>query len=119
MNLLDRSLGQLARNIPGATGLFNKYNLDFCCGGSKSLRQAAQQQQLDTTQLLQDLSALMTNATTETDFNALSYDELIDYIYTHYHQVHRAELPELIRLAEKVETVHAEHPECPPPLFNV
>ena len=39
--LLEQSLGQLACDIPGATRIFHSFKLDFCCGGHKSLRDAA------------------------------------------------------------------------------
>lgn len=42
-DLLNRSLGQLARKIPGATAIFHRQGLDFCCGGNKSLRRAAEE----------------------------------------------------------------------------
>lgn len=41
MSILDQSLGQLAWSILGATAIFHKHQLDFCCGGKKSLRDAA------------------------------------------------------------------------------
>ncbi len=36
MPSMEQSLGQLARRIPGATGLFDDYQLDFCCAGNRS-----------------------------------------------------------------------------------
>ena len=39
--LLDQPLGNLACEIAGATRVFHAFNLDFCCGGHKSLREAA------------------------------------------------------------------------------
>ena len=41
MTYLDQSLGQLARTIPGATRIFDQYQLDFCCAGNRTLRTAA------------------------------------------------------------------------------
>ena len=41
MSMVEQSLGQLARSIPGATQVFHEYQLDFCCGGKKSLAEAA------------------------------------------------------------------------------
>jgi regulator of cell morphogenesis and NO signaling len=40
-SLIQQSLGQLARTIPGATQVFHEYQLDFCCAGKHSLREAA------------------------------------------------------------------------------
>lgn len=39
--LLDQSLSALACEIPGATRVFQAFNLDFCCGGQLSLGEAA------------------------------------------------------------------------------
>lgn len=47
MRLQDQPLGQLARRIPGATGIFHDYDLDFCCGGKQTLRDAAAAKGLD------------------------------------------------------------------------
>lgn len=40
MNLLDMSVGQIAREVPGSTAVFNALGLDFCCGGKTPLRLA-------------------------------------------------------------------------------
>jgi len=42
-----------------------------------------------------------------------SPSELIDYILTRYHEVHREQLPELIRMAARVEAVHKDNPNVP------
>lgn len=112
MTILDQSLGQLARSIPGATAIFHKYQLDFCCGGKHSLREAAAARALDAESLAEELQALAP-ASEGQDWNNLSDVELIEHILTRYHDVHRQQLPELIRLAQRVELVHGGHTECP------
>ncbi len=113
MSMVEQSLGQLARSIPGATQVFHEYELDFCCGGKKSLGEAAAQRSLDPTQIEARLIALSRNPPHEKDWGAASPAELIDHILARYHDVHRQQLPELIRLALKVEQVHADSPDCP------
>ena len=112
MTILDQSLGQLARSIPGATALFHKYQLDFCCGGKHSLREAAAARAMDAESLAAELQALAP-ASESRDWSTLSDVELIEHILTRYHDVHRQQLPELIRLAQRVELVHGGHTECP------
>ena len=41
MDILDQSIGKLARSTPGVTAVFHKYQLDFCCGGNQTVRAAA------------------------------------------------------------------------------
>ena len=113
MSMIQQSLGQLARSIPGATQVFHEFDLDFCCGGKKSLGEAAAQRSLDAAQIEARLIALAQHAPQEIDWGQASPAELIDHILARYHEVHRQQLPELIRLALKVEQVHADSPDCP------
>jgi regulator of cell morphogenesis and NO signaling len=113
MSILDQSLGQLARDIPGITAVFHKYRLDFCCGGKQSLRAAASRRNVDIDMLLKELDALQPSAAPEQNWNAATDSQLIEYIVVRYHEAHRQQLPELIRLARRVEQVHAGRPDCP------
>ncbi|MGD9942602.1 MAG: iron-sulfur cluster repair protein YtfE [Burkholderiaceae bacterium] len=114
MNLTDQSLGQLARNIAGATRVFHEYQLDFCCAGQHSLRDAAQAKGLDADEIAQRLAALDASmAPGPHDWQLADPAVLIDHILERYHERHRADLPELIRLARRVEQVHGERNDCP------
>jgi regulator of cell morphogenesis and NO signaling len=118
MTLLDQNLGQLARTIPGATAVFHKHHLDFCCAGKQSLREAAAARALDGELLMAELNAIAGRLEDDQALTQLSDIELIEFILTRYHDVHRQQLPELIRLAQRVELVHGGHPECPAGLAN-
>ncbi|WP_290650598.1 iron-sulfur cluster repair di-iron protein [Aquisalimonas sp.] len=109
-DLTGRTLAELAAGIPGASRVFREHRLDFCCGGDKTLRDAATARGLDP-ELLQD--ALRQETSEEGTAEEMTAAELVDHIETRYHAAHRQEIPELIRLARKVETVHREHPNVP------
>ena len=112
--LLDDALGTLARTIPGATALFPTHQLDFCCGGTKSLRPAAAERGLDTAPIVAALKALQAvPAGDGRDWQQATPAELIEHLLTRFHARHREQLPELIHLSRRVETVHADRPECP------
>jgi regulator of cell morphogenesis and NO signaling len=106
----EQSLGRIAVELPGATAVFRRQKLDFCCGGQISLHQAAADKGLDLQALLTELGALQ-----RADQPVLPGDPagLIDHILERYHAVHRAQLPELIRMARRVEAVHRENPQVP------
>ncbi|MGE0180641.1 MAG: iron-sulfur cluster repair protein YtfE [Parvularculaceae bacterium] len=106
-----RPIGEIAASLPGATGVFRKHGLDFCCGGEVALADAARACDISLDKVETDLRALQSNqlpaaAPAETP-------ALIDYILERYHETHRRELPELVRLAQRVEKVHADHPDVP------
>ena len=116
-DLAERTLGEIAVGLPGATALFRTAKLDYCCGGRTTLRNAAASKSLDLDRLISDLERLA-----EPDAPAappLDTNALIETIVTRYHRVHSQELPELIRLAKRVEAVHKDHPSVPAGLASL
>lgn len=118
MNLMDQSLGQLARRIPGATRVFDEHHFDFCCAGNRTLRTAAVAAGIDGEAIAAELHALaarepLPEAGGLPDWGQSSDAALVEHILARYHAVHRGQLPELIRLAHRVEQVHGERQDCP------
>jgi len=115
MPLMEQSLGRLAREIDGATRVFDAYNLDFCCGGAQSLRAATEQAGVDAAPIVAELLQLSAqmNDNPQQRWEDASPDALIQHILDRYHAVHREQLPELIRLARKIEQVHGARADCP------
>lgn len=106
----SQSLGQLAVQIPGATAVFRRLKLDFCCGGQQTLDAACASKGLDAGAVLGEIQALQQHeAAPEVPEPAA----LIDHILRRYHELHRQQLPELIRMARRVEAVHRDHPLVP------
>ena len=110
------SIGQIAVELPGATAVFRRLKLDFCCGGHLSLASAVAEKGLDLQAVLDELSQLQ-RPTTPTGITEPV--ALIDHILARYHEVHRAQLPELIRMAQRVETVHRANPNVPAGLADL
>jgi regulator of cell morphogenesis and NO signaling len=106
----DASIGSIAVQLPGATAVFRRLKLDFCCGGNVALAQAVADKGLALDAVLAELSALQQPATAP---EAATPAQLVDYIVTRFHDVHRQQLPELIRMARRVEAVHRENPHVP------
>lgn len=113
MNLLEQSIGKIARDIPGATSVFHKYGLDFCCGGSKALSIMIKNKGIEADLVISDLQKLIDLEKPSSSWNTASSSELVTHIKNRYHDIHRIQLPELIRLSARVEKVHADHPACP------
>ena len=112
----QQAIGQIAVQIPGATAIFRRHKLDFCCGGQVSLAQAASEKGLDLAAVLRELAAIQR---TDEPVEHESPETLIDHILERYHAVHREQLPELIRMARRVEAVHRDHPLVPAGLADV
>lgn len=114
--LKGRHLGQIAVEMPGATAIFRRLKLDFCCGGHVSLAAACEEKDLDADAISAELLTLDRRpAAPQADAPGV----LIDHILTRYHEVHRQQLPELIRMARRVEAVHRDNPDCPAGLADL
>ncbi len=108
--LEDMRLGEVAVLLPGATAVFRRFGLDFCCGGDVLLADAVREPGVALNQIVDELRRLDQSAPSNHPREPAA---LIDHILERYHETHRRELPELVRLAQKVERVHASHPDAP------
>ncbi len=109
--LKSRPIGEIAADLPGATAIFRKFKLDFCCSGDVALADAAKSRGVNLEAVEHELEELSASGQSV----AIPHETpvLIDHILERYHETHRRELPELVELARKVEKVHAEHPQAP------
>lgn len=104
------SVGDIATRVPGATALFRRHKIPFCCGGEASLAEVAADRRIPLEGLVSELAAL---GACEAAPQTGDKNELARHIVARYHEAHRRELPELLRLARKVERVHGDHPSAP------
>ena len=110
------TLGEMATKIPGATAVFRRYDLDFCCAGNQKIADALVHKGLSQKDVFGELEELVRHSdgvTTEEPGIGTDDAELIDYIIARFHEVHRQQFPELIRLSTRVEQVHAANALCP------
>ena len=114
-SMATRSLGEIAASLPGATAVFRRHKLDFCCGGSETLEKAARHKCLALAPIQAELASLSPGQAALPE----DVEDLIQLILERYHQEHRREMPELRALARRVESVHADHPAVPKGLAEV
>ena len=108
------SLAQIVNNHHQAASVFEKYHLDFCCKGKRSLEQACNEQQLSISQVTEDLENVFTkdNDSTTIDFEKMSLIQLTDYIVQTHHAYVKNEMPQIQAYLQKVASKHGErHPE--------
>lgn len=108
--LYDSSVGEMAAQLPGASGVFRRFGIDFCCQGHISVMDAAKHRNLAPGQLEEALEALDPTAAPEAPQET---GALIDHIQTRYHDAHRQQIPELMELSRKIESVHVNHSRVP------
>ena len=93
-----------------AAKIFEKYKIDFCCGGKVSLNQAAAPDEVELNELKEELKKSFVN-NEATVFQQMSVNDLIDHIIKNYHAPLRENLPLIKTHLEKVVNAHGKnHP---------
>lgn len=111
---LQDQVGAIVSKFPKASDLFKQYRIDFCCGGNRSLKDAASGPNLDAEAILAELNHLYETSTqtTDIDWTTASYTDLVNHIVNRYHAYLNENLPNLSAYATKILRVHgAGHPE--------
>ncbi len=107
--LASRTVADIAATLPGATAVFRRFKLDFCCGGQSPLGEAVAARGADLGAVEAELAALAPAAAAE----PVETEALVAHIVARFHETHRRELPELVHLARRVEAVHGEREGAP------
>ena len=111
----EKSVRELALEIPASTRVFEKLGIDYCCGGKKSLEEACRAANLNIHQVVASLEQLGQPAVAsgkERNWHEEPLAVLIGHIQQTHHKYTREEIARLGPLFEKVCSVHgSNHPE--------
>jgi regulator of cell morphogenesis and NO signaling len=113
----EKTIGQLAAEDYKKALVFKKLGIDFCCGGKKTLSEAAREKGLNVQQIEDEFKSIPDNKSDNNkDFLAWSTSELVNHILEYHHNYVKKTLPEMTQILSKVVGVHSDdHPE----LFEV
>ena len=113
MYALQTPVGQLVAERPERARVFEEFNIDYCCGGKRTLGEACLRRGVDPEAVVQRLDILDASPhSLQTDWQAAPLSELCDHIVATHHQYLRRELPRLQALLAKIARVHGDrHPE--------
>lgn len=114
MNVLStQTLAQIVKGNYKTAAIFEKYHLDFCCKGKRTLDDACTEQQLPVHEIISELETVFGKQNQlQTDFDSMTLTELCDYIVNTHHSFVKKELPQIYFYLQKVAAKHGErHPE--------
>ena len=107
----NRTVSELARATPGAACVFEKFGIDYCCGGERSLAQACSAAKVNLLEVATALEKPQTQSG-DCDWQKITLAELAEHIVAKHHEYVRQEIQRLIPLSAKVAGVHGKnHPE--------
>lgn len=110
---LNSSVGTWVAVHPLTSRVFESLQIDYCCGGGKSLEQACWDRELDPQQVVHQLEQLISeDEQASEDWLSAPLAELCDHIEQTHHAYLKEELPLLTETVARVVEAHGEnHPE--------
>jgi len=111
--LLKQTVGGMVREDQRIAGLFEKYAIDFCCNGGRTLEAACREKGLDPGAIINEMQEL-TQSPREDSSRPTEWDldVLADHIVNTHHSYVRLKAPVILAHLEKVVAVHGgHHPE--------
>lgn len=113
IGLDQKTIGEIVAADYRMAEIFEKYGIDFCCGGQKTVRQACEERGISVEKVIQEIK----RKTQETGEVPNQYDKwepdfLADYIVNQHHTYTKDMSLKLRWIIERVAKVHGEkHPE--------
>jgi regulator of cell morphogenesis and NO signaling len=109
MNLeTTKTVGEVAREIPGATRVFEKFGIDYCCGGNRSMEFACAEAGVKVEEMMHSLKTVSGSQlpAEDSNFSSMTLVELVGHIVDTHHVFTKSEISRLRALMNKVCGVH-------------
>ena len=115
MTATTQTVREIALENPTSIRVFEKFGIDYCCGGRKPLTEACAVNNIDVNEVIAALEVAEGGAPAAgNDWARKSLAALSSHIVATHHEYVKTELPHLAQLAQKVVNRHgADRPEIP------
>lgn len=110
---LDTTIRDIVANDFRAAAVFQRYGIDFCCKGNRSIEEACRGGAAPAERVLQEVAdATASPAAGGPRFNSWDLATLAAYIVANHHEFVRQAMPALLAHTRKIASVHGgNHPE--------
>ncbi|MFT3676917.1 MAG: iron-sulfur cluster repair di-iron protein [Chitinophagaceae bacterium] len=106
-NLSQQTLAEIVTNDHRTATVLEKYSLDFCCKGKRTLTDACTEKGLDVDNILAELQPVLEMpAQKHLPFTEMSAEQLVSFIVTHHHYYVKQIMPQLLMHLQKVAVKH-------------
>lgn len=111
--LNNQTIGSIVALNYKTASIFQKFSIDFCCKGGRTIQEACTAKNLDADVIEKEILAVLKEKEIESiDFNTWPLDLLADYIEKKHHRYVTQTAPVLTAYLDKINKVHGQnHPE--------
>ncbi len=107
IDVKDKTVAEIVSNDISAVSVFKKYNIDFCCGGQKTIEKVCYDTGIELAKLTDELNSNKKHSVCPNlDFGNWDICFLIDYIINVHHVFVKNNIDIINSLGEKVARVH-------------
>lgn len=100
------TIGEIATQRPESQAIFEKYRLDYCCGGKQTLEAACEVLNIPVEKILNEIQSIDKESKTEVEPVQMPPLELIEYIQDKHHEYIRTTGPVIMEMYNKVVAKH-------------
>ncbi len=108
-NIAEQTLASIVTEHHETVPVLEKYHLDFCCKGRRTLTEACTEKGLSVDEIMQELEASVdTNVLLPMPFAQMNAEQLIRHILLHHHFYVKQSMPRIEEHLTKVATKHGD-----------
>lgn len=108
-NIAEQTLASIVTAHHQTVPVLEKYHLDFCCKGKRTLAEACREKGLSVEDIMKELEApSLLKETTDTSFAEMDAEQLIQHILFHHHFYLRQSMPSIEEHLTKVAVKHGD-----------
>ena len=107
-NIAEQTLATIVTNNHFTVPVLEKYDLDFCCKGKRTLADACAEKGISIEAISEELENSSLTPTNKMPFTEMTADQLISYILIHHHFYVKQSMPTIIGHLEKVAAKHGD-----------
>ena len=108
ISLHERTIGEIAAEIPASIRVFEAWKIDYCCGGKRPLVAACAAAGKSVDEFAAAIDAAATVPDVQIEWSSRSLGAISAHITDTYHRFTREELATFAPLAAKVFSVHGQ-----------
>ena len=107
-NIAEQTLATIVTNNHFTVPVLEKYDLDFCCKGKRTLADACTEKGISIEAISEELEKSSLIPATKMPFTEMTAEQLISYILIHHHFYVKQSMPTIIGHLEKVAAKHGD-----------
>ena len=111
MDYATRTVGEVAADLPQSTRVFEKYGIDYCCGGKKPMAEACESAGVSVDSVVEQIAREVNDSQQRGqagDWSRVSLRDFISHVVQTHHVFTRESFARLLPLSVKVSGKHGE-----------